>query len=128
MNDTPATAVDEQRLAERATQGDGAAFAELVRRHQDSVYRLCRRYAPEEAQDLAQDTFVRAFVHRESFDPARPVRPWLLTIARRLCIDRIRKHKPLLASDDRPIESASDHPDAESLATTREQLELLRAA
>ncbi len=128
MTETSGIAVDEQRLAERATRGDRAAFAELVSRYQNAVYRLCLRYGTEEAQDLAQETFMRAFVHRERFDPTRPVLPWLLTIAKRLCIDRLRKHKPLLATDDRPLDPADEHPDQESALATREQLGQLKQA
>jgi RNA polymerase sigma-70 factor (ECF subfamily) len=128
MSETSGIAVDEQRLAERATRGDAQAFAGLVSRYQHAVYRLCLRYGAEEAQDLAQETFMRAFVHRERFDPARPVLPWLLTIARRLCIDRIRKHKPLLAEDDRPLDPPDEHPDAEASLATREQLGQLKQA
>ncbi len=128
MSQTSGTAVDEQRLAERATRGDAQAFTELVSRYQHAVYRLCLRYGAEEAQDLAQETFMRAFVHRERFDPARPILPWLLTIARRLCIDRIRKHKPVLSEDDRPLDPADEHPDAESALATREQLGQLKQA
>jgi RNA polymerase sigma-70 factor (ECF subfamily) len=128
MSGTSGNTVDEQRLAERATRGDREAFAELVRRYQNPVYRLCLRYGAEEAQDLAQETFMRAFVHRERFDVTRPVLPWLLTIARRLCIDRIRKHKPVLASDDQPLDPADERPDAESALATREQLGQLKQA
>lgn len=128
MSDPQANAVDEQRLAERAIQGDRAAFTALVRQHQHAVYRLCLRYGAEEAQDLAQETFMRAFIHRERFDPARPVLPWLLTIARRLCIDRVRKHKPVLADDDRPLDPAEHRPDAEQSLATREQLGQLKQA
>jgi RNA polymerase sigma factor (sigma-70 family) len=46
-----------------------------------------------DAEDLAQDTFVRAFVHFERFDPERPVLPWLIAIARRLCLDVLRRRK-----------------------------------
>ncbi|MEZ0313435.1 MAG: RNA polymerase sigma factor [Myxococcota bacterium] len=128
MSDTSGNAVDERRLAERATRGDARAFADLVTRYQNAVYRLCLRYGAEEAQDLAQETFMRAFVHRERFDPTRPILPWLLTIARRLCIDRVRKHKPVLAEDDRPLDPADEHPDAEATLATREQLGQLKQA
>ena len=128
MSETSGTAVDEQRLAERATKGDAQAFAELVGRYQHAVYRLCLRYGAEEAQDLAQETFMRAFVHRERFDPTRPLLPWLLTIARRLCIDRVRKHKPVLTDDDRQLDPADERPDAETALATREQLGQLKQA
>jgi RNA polymerase sigma-70 factor (ECF subfamily) len=87
-----AVAIDEQALARGAALGDQQAFAAIVERFEGPVYGLCRRYVPgPDAEDLAQDTFVRAFVHRERFDPERPLLPWLLTIARHRCIDHLRR-------------------------------------
>ena len=58
------------------------------------VYRFCwRLLRSSDAEDLVQDTFVRAFVHFERFDPARPVLPWLIAIARRLCLDLLRRRR-----------------------------------
>src|SRR5262249_35248269 len=63
----------------RARRGDATAFDELVRRFHRPVYRFCwRLLRSADAEDLAQDTFVRAFVHFERFDPERPVLPWLI--------------------------------------------------
>src|SRR5215472_19290104 len=84
----------ELELARRARRGDAAAFDELVRRFHGPVYRFCRRLLRSgDAEDLAQDTFVRAFVHFERFDPERPVLPWLLAIARRRCLDLLGRRK-----------------------------------
>src|SRR5262245_1416804 len=84
----------ELELARRARRGDAAAFDELVRRFHRPVYRFCwRLLRSADAEDLAQDTFVRAFVHFERFDPERPVLPWLIAIARRLCLDLLGRGK-----------------------------------
>jgi RNA polymerase sigma-70 factor, ECF subfamily len=81
-------------LARRARRGDASAFDQLVLRFQRPVYRLCwRMLRSSHAEDLAQETFVRAFVHFERFDPERPMLPWLLTIARRLCLDLLRRER-----------------------------------
>jgi RNA polymerase sigma-70 factor, ECF subfamily len=86
-----ATASD-RALSARALGGDSEAFATLVRQHHVSVVRLCQRYlGMADAEDAAQETFIRCFVHRARLDPARPLRPWLLTVARRLCLDRLRQ-------------------------------------
>lgn len=91
----------ERELVERARRGDSGAFEALVRQHQDAVYRLCARHAGTDgAEDLAQETFLRAFVHREAMDPELSVRPWLLSIAHRLCIDRFRTRKQFDPVDD----------------------------
>lgn len=121
--------VNDKSLARRAIAGESDAFAEIVRRYQNPIFRICSRYVSKsDAEDAAQETFVRAFVHREKFDPNRPLLPWLMTIAKRICIDRVRKHSPDL---DEEIDRAPD-PDqaanAEQTASTREQLRRLQAA
>ena len=67
----------------RAQRGDSEAFGQLVERYAGRVcallYRLVR--CPEEAEDLAQETFVRAFRSLARFDPSRPFQNWLYTIA-----------------------------------------------
>ncbi|MBI5510956.1 MAG: sigma-70 family RNA polymerase sigma factor [Deltaproteobacteria bacterium] len=93
-------------LVRRAQAGDRDAFAALVVRYQGPVFRCCRRHLDAaEAEDAAQETFVRAYVHVQKIDPGRPLLPWLVTIARRLALDRNRKHKPTLDVD------AGDKPD-----------------
>jgi len=88
-------------LARRARRGDLAAFDQLVLRFQRPVYRLCwRMLRSSSAEDLAQETFVRAFVHFERFDPARPLLPWLFAIARRLCLDLLRREKVMPRAEE----------------------------
>ena len=118
---------DERLLARAAVAGDPRAFGEIVERHKVAVFGVCRRYVGgTDAQDLAQETFVRAFVNREQFDPARPIRPWLLTIARNLCIDRLRSSEQRQRSEP----DMSVFPDrtisAEQEVAGRQQLALLR--
>lgn len=120
---------DEKELATRARAGDSEAFSEIVRRYQGPIFRLCRRYLRgPESEDAAQETFVRAFVHREKFDPARPLMPWLCTIARRLCLDKLRKKTPDLDEtlETRTGDEGSASP--EGAAATREELGRLQAA
>jgi RNA polymerase sigma-70 factor (ECF subfamily) len=84
----------ELELTRRAHRGDVAAFEALVLRFQRPVHRLCwRMLRSSTAEDLAQETFVRAFVHFDRFDPERPLLPWLLAIARRLCLDLLRRER-----------------------------------
>ncbi len=76
----------------RARSGDREAFGELVALHQRSVYGLALRltHDPDDARDLAQEAFVKAWAARARFDPERPFAPWVLTITRRLGVDRLR--------------------------------------
>ena len=115
-------------LARRARRGDAAAFDELVRRFHRSVHRFCWRLVRSiDADDLAQDTFVRAFVHFERFDPERPVLPWLIAIARRLCLDLLRRRKVMASVKTMAV---SDPPamGPEGEASLRDQLSRLDRA
>jgi RNA polymerase sigma-70 factor, ECF subfamily len=117
----------ELELARRARRGDAAAFDELVLRFQRPVHRFCwRLLRSPDAEDLAQDTFVRAFVHFERFDPERPVLPWLIAIARRLCVDVLRRRK-MMTNVEVPVTSPPA-PGPEGEASLREQLSRLDRA
>jgi RNA polymerase sigma-70 factor (ECF subfamily) len=84
--------VDELTLFARAAGcGDRAALARLIRATQADVWRLCAHLAdPSNADDLAQETYVRAIPALRGFRGDAPVRAWLLTIARRVCVGEIR--------------------------------------
>ena len=77
-------------------KGDKDAFAEIVDLYQHRLYQVCYRMLGNrhEAEDIAQEAFVRAFINIHSFDQKRKFSTWLYRIATNLCIDRIRKKKP----------------------------------
>ncbi len=77
-------------------KGDQNAFAEIVELFQDKLYRICYRMLgnQHEAEDIAQEAFVRAFINIHTFDTNRKFSTWLYRIGTNLCIDRIRKKKP----------------------------------
>jgi RNA polymerase sigma-70 factor, ECF subfamily len=119
---------NELALARRARRGDTAAFDALVGRFHRPVYRFCWRLVRSpDAEDLAQDTLVRAFVHFERFDPKRPVLPWLIAIARRLCLDLLRRRKVMAKVETMPV-SGPPAPGPEGEASLREQLGRLERA
>jgi len=70
---------------------------------------------------------VRAFVHFERFDPERPVLPWLIAIARRLCLDVLRRRKVMARVETFPVTGPSA-PGPEGEASRREQLSRLERA
>jgi RNA polymerase sigma-70 factor, ECF subfamily len=82
-----ASVMDElTHLARAAGRGDNAALAALIQRTQSDVWRLCAHLVdPAAADDLAQDTYLRAIGALKGFRGDAPVRAWLLTIARRVC-------------------------------------------
>jgi RNA polymerase sigma-70 factor (ECF subfamily) len=99
-----------------------------VARFHRPVHRVCwRLLRSPDAEDLAQDTFVRAFVHFERFDPERPVLPWLIAIARRLCLDLLRRRKVMVKVETMPVGSPPA-PGPEGEASLREQLGRLERA
>ncbi len=74
--------LSETELVSRARGGDAGAYAELVRRHQDVAFRTAMLITQDatDAEDAAQEAFVRAWRALPRFRPGHPVRPWLLTI------------------------------------------------
>ena len=118
--------VDDRLLVERAFAGDSDAFAVIMKRYERPVYRMCYRFLPgPDAEDLTQETFLRAFVNRERFDPKRAVLPWLLVLARNLCIDRTRsRHRKRYGRED--VSDILDHlPSIEESVAATEELRLL---
>lgn len=100
--------MEDQELVwlERARRGDQAAFSHLVAVYQGPVYNLCYRMlgtAPE-AEDAAQETFVRMYTKLHTYQPERKLSSWVLSIASHYCIDRLRRRRgQWLSLDDEPI-------------------------
>ncbi len=99
----------------RAQKGDDLAFARLVEVYQKPVYNLCYRMLGNagDAEDAAQETFIRAYNALRRYDPERKFSTWLLSIASNYCIDQHRRRKlptfsvDELDSPDIPEKSAS---------------------
>jgi RNA polymerase sigma-70 factor (ECF subfamily) len=83
------------RLEAAGCNDSEAAFTQLVQTHENRVFSLCYRFLGDaaEAEEVAQETFLRAYLHRRHHDPTRPVRPWLMAIAAHGCIDRLRRRR-----------------------------------
>jgi RNA polymerase sigma-70 factor (ECF subfamily) len=83
-----------ERLATDAAAGDPLAAAALVRRTQSDVWRLCAALGdPASADDLTQETYLRAFGALHRFEHRSSLRTWLLVIARRVCADAVRAQR-----------------------------------
>jgi len=83
-------------LVLRTRRGEVEAFGEVVARYQQSVFNVCFRMLGErmEAEDLAQETFIRAYTRLETFDAERPFGPWIRRVATNVCLNHIQKQKP----------------------------------
>jgi len=82
------------RTAADAATGDPRAAASLVRQTQSDVWRLCAALGDRDsADDLTQETYLRAFGALHRFEGRSSVRTWLLSIARRVCADAIRSRR-----------------------------------
>lgn len=121
--------ITDQELVARTLSGDQVAFTELVEAYQQSVYNVTYRMLgnQREAEDAAQEAFLRAYQHLGRYDPARSFKTWLLSIASNHCIDRIRKRRLTWLSIDEPLpphpalSSAEPGPEASVVHTEREE-------
>lgn len=90
------SAAEERRLILLAQGGDHAAFGQLVEAHREramaGALSLLQNY--EDARDLTQDAFVRAFKALKKFTPERPFYPWYYRILRNLCLSHLERHGP----------------------------------
>lgn len=81
-------------LLAKAVEGDDRALAELVRRTQPDVWRLCSALgSPGEVDDLVQETYLRALPKVATYRGEASVRSWLLAIARNVCADHVRRRQ-----------------------------------
>ena len=86
----------DSELAARAAAGDGAAFHALVERHRAMVYRLAYQFAGNhyDAEDIAQDVFIKVFRSLDRFRYDAQLTSWLYRIVMNACIDLKRRHAP----------------------------------
>ncbi len=119
---------DDRNLIDRFKNGDTSAFGEIVLKYQDKIYNLCRHMLGNaaDAEDAAQDAFLKAYQALPKFKPDASLYTWLYRIAANTCIDY--KRKPVfesLFSDSGEEEKlvhdrASDDPSPERLYQSRQ--------
>ena len=119
--------MEDQELVwlEQARRGDQAAFSRLVGAYQGPVYNLCYRMLSNatEAEDAAQETFMRMYTKLHTYQPERKLSSWVLSIASHYCIDRLRRRRgQWLSLDDEPVAAtlASPNRGPEDLALRSE--------
>lgn len=95
----------EQQLIKQSLQGDTAAFEELVTQYQNKIYTLAFRYMgnEEDAYDMTQETFLKAYRALRSFKGNSSFGTWLYRVATNVCLDELRRRKrrvPTLSLDE----------------------------
>lgn len=125
---------EEQVWLEEARKGNKAAFGNLIEAYQGPVYNLAYRMLNNrgEAEEAAQEAFIRAYTRLDTYNPAHKFSTWMLSITSNYCIDLIRKRRALLLSIDEPLpphpalhSDNSKGPEAELMHT--EQQEMVQA-
>jgi len=118
---------EEAQWIAAARNGDTAAFGHLVEAYQNPVYNLAYRMLGNgpEAEDAAQEAFIRAYKYLHSYDPQRPFSTWLFSIASHYCIDQLRRRRidwlPLKEEIAEPVRLASSSPNPEAVITERDR-------
>ncbi len=124
----PRTGPNDSELVARTLVGEGEAFADLVSRYDRAVYHLCYRTMrdAEEARDLTQEAFFKAFRSLRTFKPEAKFSTWIFSIAYHACCDRLAKRKRFGAEElpDRADPGAGP----ETLAIASDEARRLHAA
>ena len=118
----------DEELMGAVAEGDLGAFETLVLHHRHRAWNVAYRFLRDamEAEDVAQEAFIRVLDAAPRYRPTAAFRTWFYRIVVRLCIDRSRKARPVSAAD--PPEVADRSPDpAESLMSRQMQAALIEA-
>jgi RNA polymerase sigma-70 factor, ECF subfamily len=123
--------MEESAWVQMAQAGDGAAFAHLVDVYQGHVFNLAYRMLRhrQDAEDAAQETFLRAYRQLATYRPSERFSTWLLAIDAHLCVDQLRRRRfGWVALDEAPVVGAlfSREPDPEQSALAAEDREMVR--
>ncbi len=98
--------VEDKKLIQRALSGDQKAYTALLKKYRNLVYNVMHKMVrnPQEAEDLTQEAFVKAFRALQNFNDEFAFSTWLMKIATNNCIDLLRKNKLRTMSIDEPIQ------------------------
>lgn len=122
---------NEREWVHLAQAGDRAAFARLVRRHQDAVYRFILRMlgSREEALELTQDTFIKVWQALPQWQPQAQFKTWIFRIASNAAMDILRRRKAVeFVAIDETFDAPAPGPDPQAQLESRQRLRALDAA
>ncbi len=131
--------ITEIELIKRAAKGDANAFESLMVQYEPPVYKLCYRMMgnPEDAQDMCQETFLKAWKHLEGFHMDSAFSTWLYRLASNCCLDLLRskKRKPTISlvqededGEELTYEPADPSPQPDEVLIKKEEQQLLQQA
>lgn len=119
-------------LVERTLQGDLAAYGDLVRRYQQSVFNVCYRFMGQRqlAEDQTQEAFLRGHDRLETFKLDKPFGPWIRTVAANLCLNALKAQGPYQAEleEERALTAETRWIDPEARRQQDELAERVRRA
>jgi RNA polymerase sigma-70 factor, ECF subfamily len=102
----------DQELVRRAQAGEISAFEQLVERHRDVVFRVAARVVgPEEAEDVSQDAFLRAFHRLDRFRGEGALRAWLLQITHNAALSAVGRRRPEPVEERAELETDPGRPE-----------------
>ncbi|MCB0120012.1 MAG: sigma-70 family RNA polymerase sigma factor [Anaerolineales bacterium] len=112
----------------RARRGETEAYGELVTRYQTGVFNVCYRilHNRSDAEDLAQETFIRAYDRLYTFDLERDFSPWIRRVAANLCLNYLEAQKPVAELDEDRDEDKTQNPGEQ--VEVKERSEQIRTA
>jgi len=92
---TSHSSYSDEALMALLARGEEMALTELVQRYQNEVFRFCYHYLRdiEMAKDAVQEVFLRLYIARDRYDTEKSFKPWILCIARNLCLNEIKRQK-----------------------------------
>ncbi len=124
----------EKELLRKCRAGDWKAYEPIVRAYEGRLFGIAVGlvHNAEDARDLVQDTFVRAFNSMELYDPERPFIGWILSVCRNICIDFLRRRKFGRALEDerdgKPLQIADPGAETDRFLLDKETRSLIREA
>ena len=134
--DLPAASPDAiETVIERCLQGDQSAWDLIVRQHWRKVFNVAYKFVGthDEAEDLAQDIFLKIFKSLDTFDRRANFQTWLVSVSRNLCIDHYRSVRKERETIDRDVDASELMPVSKTqgqlaMLEQRDRVELLREA
>ncbi len=128
------TKVSDENLARSAASGEHGCYEELIARYRTSVYSICYQMSgnKEDAEDWAQECFLRAYKQLAHYTPTRPFAPWFYRVVSNTCINMIRHKKSRLIDQQVSLDAVGEHQSSgkslQQLAELSEEAEKIQQA